>query len=199
MTDPTFLSISELGVLLRSSRVSSVELARHFLDRLERLGPTYNAVVTVMRESAIAEAQERDRELAAGRTRGPLHGIPCGVKDRLATDGAHDHLGAAPYRIKCSRATTLLGPASCSAGAVLCANSRCRARWRIGYNQAFCHASLVPGRRPGIRHAGGGLPAGPGRLVGAGLVPFAIGSETWGSIRIPGLLWGAVSGPPTAG
>src|SRR5215208_284009 len=98
MTDLTFLSIAELGARLRSRGVSAAELAGHFLDRLERLGPAYNAVVTVMRESALSEAQERDRELASGKSRGPLHGIPYGVKDLLASEGAPTTWGAAPYR-----------------------------------------------------------------------------------------------------
>lgn len=76
MTDPSFLSIAELGALLRSGRVSSTGLTRHFLERLELLGPRHNAVVTVLRQSALAEAGLRDRELHGGKIRGPLHGIP---------------------------------------------------------------------------------------------------------------------------
>src|SRR4051812_20523724 len=97
VTESTFLTIPELGSLLRSRAVSSVELSRHFLDRLERLGPTYNAVVTVLRDQALAEARARDEELAAGKARGPLHGIPYGVKDLLATEGAPTTWGAAPF------------------------------------------------------------------------------------------------------
>ena len=98
MNDLSFLSIPELGTLLRSRGVSAAELTEHFLGRLERLGPTYNAVVTVLREPAMAEARLRDRELAAGKIRGPLHGIPYGVKDLLASEGAPTTWGAEPYR-----------------------------------------------------------------------------------------------------
>jgi aspartyl-tRNA(Asn)/glutamyl-tRNA(Gln) amidotransferase subunit A len=200
MTDPTFLSIPELGVLLRSRRVSSVELARHFLDRLERLGPTYNAVVTVMRESAIVEAQERDRELAAGKARGALHGIPCGVKDLLATDGAPTTWGAAPYRDQMLKGDATVVRRLRSAGAVLCAKlAMVELAGGMGYNQAF--ASFTgPGKTPwDPSRWSGGSSSGPGSAVGAGLVPFAIGSETWGSIQYPAAFCGVSGLRPTYG
>src|SRR5205823_12804902 len=84
MADFAFLSIPELGRLLRTKRTSATELAGYFLDRLERIGPRFNAVVTVTRERALAEAAQADREIGQGKWRGPLHGIPYGVKDLLA-------------------------------------------------------------------------------------------------------------------
>ena len=82
-----FLNLRELGRLLKAKEISSVELTEIFLDRLERLGPTYNAVITVTRERAMEQARAADSEIAAGRYRGPLHGIPYGAKDLLATSG----------------------------------------------------------------------------------------------------------------
>jgi len=80
--------VRELGELLRSRKVRAVELAELYLDRLERIGPRYNAVVTVMRDHALGQARRADAEIASGRWRGPLHGIPYGAKDLLATAGA---------------------------------------------------------------------------------------------------------------
>src|SRR5947207_676123 len=98
MADFAFLSVAELGRLLRSKQASATELAGYFLDRLERLGPRYNAVVAVTRERALAEAAQADREIKAGKLRGPLHGIPYGVKDLVATKDYPTTWGAEPYR-----------------------------------------------------------------------------------------------------
>ena len=93
-----FTPVRELAALVHARKVSPVELAELFLDRLERLGPRYNAVVTVMRDHALSQARRAEGEIAAGRYRGPLHGIPYGAKDLLATAGAPTTWGAAPYK-----------------------------------------------------------------------------------------------------
>ena len=200
MSDPTFLSIPELGRLLRSRRISAAELTGHYLDRLERLGPTYNAVVTVLREVAMAEARLRDRELAAGKTRGPLHGIPYGVKDLLSTDGAPTTWGAEPYRNQMLKGDATAVRRLREAGAVLCAKlAMVELAGGMGYNQAF--ASFTgPGKTPwNLERWSGGSSSGPGSAVGAGLVPFAIGSETWGSIQFPAAFCGVSGLRPTYG
>jgi aspartyl-tRNA(Asn)/glutamyl-tRNA(Gln) amidotransferase subunit A len=200
MTDPSFLTIPELGGLLRSHRVSAVELTGHFLDRLERLGPRYNAVVRVLREAALAEAAERDRELAGGRIRGPLHGIPYGVKDLLATEGAPTTWGAQPYRDQMLKGDATVVQRLRRAGAVLCAKlAMVELAGGMGYNQAF--ASFTgPGKTPwDPSRWSGGSSSGPGSAVGAGLVPFAIGSETWGSIQFPAAFCGVSGLRPTYG
>src|SRR5205823_11393676 len=85
--DLAFASLPDLGRLLRARRTSATELAELFLERLERFGPRYNCLVAVTPERALAEVARADRELAAGKIRGPLHGIPYGVKDLLAAAG----------------------------------------------------------------------------------------------------------------
>ncbi len=200
MSDLTFLAIPELGRLLRSRKVSAVDLAGHFLDRLERLGPTYNAVVTVLRDQAVGEARERDRELAAGRDRGPLHGIPYGAKDLLAAAGAPTTWGAQPYRDQMLRGDATVVTRLREAGAVLCAKlAMVELAGGMGYNQAF--ASFTgPGRSPwDVARWAGGSSSGSGSAVGAGLVPFAIGSETWGSIQFPAAFCGVTGLRPTYG
>jgi aspartyl-tRNA(Asn)/glutamyl-tRNA(Gln) amidotransferase subunit A len=200
MNDLSFLSMPELGTLLRSRRVSAVELAEHFLDRLERLGPTYNAVVTVLREPAMVEARLRDRELATGKIRGPLHGIPYGVKDLLATEGAPTTWGAEPFRNQMLKGDATVVRRLREAGAVLCAKlAMVELAGGMGYNQAF--ASFTgPGKTPwNLSRWSGGSSSGPGSAVGAGLVPFAIGSETWGSIQFPAAFCGVSGLRPTYG
>jgi aspartyl-tRNA(Asn)/glutamyl-tRNA(Gln) amidotransferase subunit A len=200
MTDPSFLSIPELGALLRSRQVSATELTRHFLERLELLGPRYNAVVSVLRQPALVEAAERDREIHQGRIRGPLHGIPYGVKDLLATQGAPTTWGAQPYRNQMLQGDATVVRRLRHAGAVLCAKlSMVELAGGMGYNQAF--ASFTgPGKSPwNTARWSGGSSSGPGSAVGAGLVPFAIGSETWGSIQFPATFCGVTGLRPTYG
>ncbi|HEX3303140.1 MAG TPA: amidase family protein, partial [Thermomicrobiales bacterium] len=96
--DLTYASLVELGLLLRAGEISSVDLTGHFLDRLETHGPALNAVVTVTRERALREARQADEERAEGLDRGPLHGIPYGAKDLLATIDYPTTWGAEPFR-----------------------------------------------------------------------------------------------------
>jgi aspartyl-tRNA(Asn)/glutamyl-tRNA(Gln) amidotransferase subunit A len=200
VTDLAFHTIAELGRLLRDRKVTAVALAEYFLDRLERLGPNYNAVVTVLRNPALAEARERDAELARGKDRGPLHGIPCGVKDLLAVAGAPTSWGAQPYRDQLLQGDATVVRRLRDAGAVLCAKlAMVELAGGMGYNQAF--ASFTgPGRTPwDPSRWSGGSSSGSGAAVGAGLVPFAIGSETWGSIQFPAAFCGVTGLRPTYG
>jgi aspartyl-tRNA(Asn)/glutamyl-tRNA(Gln) amidotransferase subunit A len=200
VSDFAFLGIPELGRLLRDRKVTAVALAEFFLDRLERLGPNYNAVVTVLREPALAEARERDAELARGKLRGPLHGIPYGAKDLLAVEGAPTTWGAQPYRDQLLQGDATVVRRLREAGAVLCAKlAMVELAGGMGYNQAF--ASFTgPGRTPwDPSRWSGGSSSGSGAAVGAGLVPFAIGSETWGSIQFPAAFCGVTGLRPTYG
>ncbi len=97
--DIVFTPVRRLGEMIRARQVSPVELAEVFLGRLEDLGPRYNAVVTVTRDLALEQARQAEREIASGTYRGPLHGIPYGAKDLLATSGGIPTTwGAAPFR-----------------------------------------------------------------------------------------------------
>jgi aspartyl-tRNA(Asn)/glutamyl-tRNA(Gln) amidotransferase subunit A len=200
VSDLSFQTITGLGRLLRGRKASSVELTAHFLERLERLGPTYNAVVTVLREPALAEAKERDRELRSGRDRGPLHGIPYGAKDLLSAEGAPTTWGAQPYRDQLLKGDATVVRRLRSAGAILAAKlAMVELAGGMGYNQAF--ASFTgPGKTPwDVSRWSGGSSSGSGAAVGAGMVPFAIGSETWGSIQFPAAFCGVTGLRPTYG
>ena len=145
MAKVDFLTIPAIGRLLRSRRLSAVELAERSLDRLERLGPSYNAVVQVLREPALREARDRDAELARGKDRGPLHGIPYGVKDLLAVAGAPTTWGASGYRQRLHQGDATVVRRLRRAGAVLCAKlAMVELAGGMGYRQAFASFSSPP-------------------------------------------------------
>jgi len=195
-----WLNIRELAEGIRARRFSPVELAETYMARLEAHGPALGALVTVTRERALEEARRAEREIAAGRYRGLLHGVPYGVKDLLATTGYDTTWGATPYRNQRFEFDATVVARLRDAGAVLIAKlAMVELAGGMGYNQA--NASFTgPGRTPwNTAFWSGGSSSGPGAAVGAGLVPFAIGSETWGSIMFPSACC-AVSGlRPTFG
>jgi aspartyl-tRNA(Asn)/glutamyl-tRNA(Gln) amidotransferase subunit A len=198
---PVFLPIRRLAELVRAREVSPVALAETFLLRLETLGPRYNAVVTVTRELAMEQARRAEREVAAGHHRGPLHGIPYGAKDLLATAGGIPTTwGAAPFREqRFDHDATVIRKLE-AAGAVLCAKlAMVELAGGMGYRQP--RASFTgPGITPWDLAAwSGGSSSGSGSAVAGGLVPFAIGSETWGSILSPAGFCGIAGLRPSYG
>src|SRR5213596_2167575 len=195
-----YASIPELGRLLRARRVTSTALTELLLERLERFGPRYNCVVTVSRERALAEAAEADREIRRGKWRGALHGIPYGVKDLLAAKGYPTTCGAEPYRYQTLDDDATVVARLGAAGAVLVAKlAMVELAGGMGYSQA--NASFTgPGRTPwNVDYWSGGSSSGPGAAVAAGLVAFAVGSETSGSIITPAAYCGVSGLRPTYG
>jgi aspartyl-tRNA(Asn)/glutamyl-tRNA(Gln) amidotransferase subunit A len=199
-SDYMFMPVRELAAHLKARRITSVKLTSIALDRLEKLGPTLNAVVTVMRDSALREARQADAELAKGKVRGPLHGIPYGVKDLLATKGVPTTWGAEPYRNQVFDHDATVVTKLREAGAVLCAKlAMVELAGGMGYNNpdaSFTGPGLTPWN---TKFWSGGSSSGPGSAVAAGLVPFAIGSETSGSILTPSAYSGVTGLRPTYG
>lgn len=198
--DLAFGTIPELGRRLRERQYSAVELAEFFLKRAETLGREFNAIVTVTRELALKQAAQADQEIAAGRDRGPLHGIPYGAKDLLATAGIPTSWGAAPLKDQVFDQDATVICKLRDAGAVLIAKlAMVEIAGGFGYRQA--NASFTgPGLNPWDKKAwSGGSSSGPGSAVSAGVVPFAIGSETWGSIMTPAAYCGLSGLRPTYG
>ena len=196
-----FMPVRELGELVRTRQVSPVELAGTFLDRLETIGPQLNAVATVTRERAIQQARRAEEEIASGLYRGPLHGIPYGVKDLLATSGGIPTTwGAAPFRNQTFDYDATVVRRLEEAGAVLVAKLATM-ELAAGMGTRYASASFTgPGINPWDRSTWtGGSSNGPGSGVSAGLVPFAIGSETWSSIVSPAALCGIAGLRPTYG
>ncbi len=196
-----FTSVRKLGELVRDRKVSPVELAETFLQRLETLGPRYNAVVTVTRGRAMEQARRAEDEIATGVYRGPLHGIPYGAKDLLATSGGIPTTwGAAPFRGQTFDYDATVIRRLEDAGAVLAAKlSMVELAGGMGYEPAES-AFNGPGINPWNTETwAGGSSSGSASAVSAGLVPFAIGSETWGSILGPANNCGVAGLRPTYG
>ena len=198
---PGFVSVRELGERVRTRQVSSVELAEYFLGRLETVGPAYNSVVTLTRERAMAQARQAEAEIAAGKYKGPLHGIPYGAKDLLATSGGIPTTwGAGPLRDQTFDYDATVVRKLDEAGAVLVAKmTMVELAGGLGYSNTDA-AFTGPGLNPwDTRTWTGGSSNGSGAGVAAGLVPFAIGSETWGSILMPASFCGVAGLRPTYG
>ena len=202
MLDPSvfFLPVRELAARLRTKQLSPVELTDGCLERLSTTGRKLNAVVTLLDEQARIEARQAERDILGGRYRGLLHGIPFGVKDLLATKGVPTTWGAAPYRDQVfdydATAVTRLR----EAGAILVAKlAMVELAGGMGYNHA--NASFTgPGLTPwNTKFWSGGSSSGPGAAVASGCVPFAIGSETSGSILTPSAYSGVTGLRPTYG
>ena len=195
-----FASVRDLGVMLRARRFSAVELAEGYLQRLESIGPKLGALVTLTRELALAQAHRANQELLAGRDRGPLHGSPYGAKDLLATKGIPTTWGAEPYRQQVFDHDATVVERLQEAGAVLLGKlAMVELAGGMGYNNP--DASFTgPGRTPwNPAHWSGGSSSGSGAAVAAGLVAFAIGSETSGSILTPATFCGVCGLRPTYG
>ncbi|MCA9858427.1 MAG: amidase, partial [Thermomicrobiales bacterium] len=195
-----FATIQELGTAIRSGAVSPTELATFYLERLDTIGRSLNAVTTLTPERAMAAARKAEDELTAGVDRGPLHGIPYGAKDLLATVDYPTSWGAAPFQDQQFAIDAAVIQRLDEAGAVLCAKlSMVEIAGGFGYQQADA-AFNGPGICSWSRDAWtGGSSSGSGSAVGAGCVPFAIGTETWGSIHCPSSFNGLTGLRPTYG
>jgi aspartyl-tRNA(Asn)/glutamyl-tRNA(Gln) amidotransferase subunit A len=179
--------------------VSAVELAEETCDRLARIGPRYNAVATVTRQRALAEAKRADAALGR-RERRPLLGIPYGAKDLLAAKGAPTTWGAPPYRDQVIDLDATAVAKLRRAGAVLAAKLA-MVELAGGGGYRYPSASLQgPGRNPwNVERWSGGSSSGSGSAVGGGLVAYALGSETSGSIGTPSAYCGVTGLRPTYG
>lgn len=198
--DLAFAPVSELAKLLRAKTVSSVELTRVFLRRLHAIGPKLNAVVTIFDDLAMKEAASADAAFSKGSDSGPLQGIPYGVKDLLAAVGGPTTWGAAPYKTQTFDYDATVVKRLRGAGAVLVAKlAMIELAGGMGYDQA--DASFTgPCKNPwNTAYWTGGSSSGPGAAVAAGLVAFAIGSETDGSITNPSSYCGVTGIRPTYG
>jgi len=184
--DILYKSIAELGPMLRSRKISPVELAEGYLDRLEKYGAKLGAVACITRERALEEARAAEKEITAGKYRGPLHGIPYGVKDLLAAKGYPTTWGAPPFKDQRFDFDGAVVQRLKDAGAVLVAKlAMIELAGGGGYNGA--KASLQgPSRCPfNLDYWAGGSSSGPGAATPAALAGFSIGSETQGSIITP--------------
>ncbi|BDG10190.1 amidase [Anaeromyxobacter paludicola] len=192
--DLAFAPVSDLSRWVKARQLSSVRLTRVYLDRLRRFQPRLLCTITRTEELALAQAAQADHELAAGRWRGPLHGIPYGAKDLLDTAGIPTTFGAEPFRDRVPDHDAAVVARLREAGAVLVAKLSLGA---LAMNDVWFGGQT---RNPWLPVEGSsGSSAGPGAAVAAGLVGFAVGSETLGSIVSPSIRCGVTGLRPTFG
>ncbi len=193
-TDIAFAPLTQLSRWIESRRLLSERLTRIYLARLERFNPELRCVITLTRELALTQAKQADQEIAAGRYRGPLHGVPWGGKDLLDTAGIPTTFGAEPYRNRIPAADAAVVARLHQAGAVLVAKLSLGA---LALNDVWFGGQTM---NPWLLDEGSsGSSAGPGSATAAGLVGFSIGSETGGSIVSPSMRCGITGLRPTYG
>jgi Asp-tRNA(Asn)/Glu-tRNA(Gln) amidotransferase A subunit family amidase len=189
-----FAPLTQLARWIEQRKLTSARLTQIYLDRLEKFDPKLRCVITLTRESALAQAKAADGEIAAGKYRGPLHGIPFGVKDLLDTAGIPTTYGAEPYRNRVPTTDAAVVKRLHDAGAVLAAKLSMGA---LALNDIWFGGQTM---NPWLLEEGSsGSSAGPGAATAAGLVGFSIGSETEGSIVSPSTRCGITGLRPTYG
>jgi len=189
-----YATVAQLSRWIESKALSSERLTNIYLDRLERFDPKLRCVITLTRDHALAQARQADEEIAAGHYRGPLHGIPWGAKDLLDTANIPTTYGAEPYRKRVPKTNSTVVARLDAAGAVLVAKLSLGA---LALNDVWFGGQTM---NPWLLEEGSsGSSAGPGAAVSAGLVGFAMGSETEGSIVSPSMRCGVTGLRPTFG
>jgi len=192
--DIAFASVAQLSRWIETKKLTSERLTNIYLDRIRRFDPKLRAIITLVPEVALQQARAADREIAAGKYRGPLHGIPYGVKDLLDTAGIRTTWGAEPYRDRVPTADSAVIARLKEAGAVLVAKLSLGA---LALNDIWFGGQTM---NPWLLEEGAsGSSAGPGAATAAALVGFSVGSETGGSIIAPSMRCGVTGLRPTYG
>ncbi len=189
-----FYTLDQLAYLIQNKKISSLDLTRFFIERIKKYGDTLQCVISLQEDLAIAAAKKADAEIAAGKYRGQLHGIPYGLKDLFAVKDTKTTWGAAPYKDQVIQEDAFVYQKMKAAGAVLVA------KFTLG---ALAMGDYWFGGRTknpwNLNYGSSGSSAGSTSATVAGLVPFAIGTETWGSIVSPATTCGATGLRPTFG
>lgn len=192
--DLAFYSLPQLASLIKYKKISSVQLTRFFIERLQKYADTLQCVISLTESIALQQAAQADAEIAAGKYRGLLHGIPYGLKDLFAVKGTKTTWGAEPYKNQQVDEDAFVYTQLKKSGAVLIA------KFTLG---ALAMGDYWYGGRTknpwNIERGSSGSSAGSASATVAGLVPFAIGTETWGSIISPSTTCGATGFRPTFG
>ncbi|MFQ6113971.1 MAG: amidase, partial [bacterium] len=194
LEDLAFWPVTRLSQLIKNRKVSCVELTKMYLARLKKYYPKLQCVISLTEDLALKQAQRADDEIVAGRYRGPLHGIPWGAKDLLAVKGYKTTWGAMPYKEQVIDEDATVVKRLEEAGAVLVAKLTLGA---LAWGDVWFGGKT---KNPwNLEQGSSGSSAGPGAATAAGLVGFAIGTETWGSIVSPSTRCGVTGLRPTYG
>ncbi len=192
--DLAFYSVRQLAELVKTRKVTSEQLTRMYLGRLKKYGPKLECVITLTEELALKHAQRADREIASGKYRGPLHGIPYGAKDLLATKGIKTTWGSVPFKDQVINEDATVIKRLEEAGAVLIVKLT---MGELAWGDVWFGGMT---RNPwNYQQGSSGSSAGSASATAAGLVAFSIGTETWGSIVSPSTRCGTTGLRPTYG
>ena len=192
--DIAFAPVTQLSRWIEHKAITSARLTAIYLSRIDRYDGKLRSIITLTKDAALAQAKQADAEIAAGRYRGPLHGIPFGVKDLLDTGGIPTTYGAEPFRNRVPEADAVVVQRLRAAGAVLIAKLSLGA---LALNDIWFGGQTM---NPWLLEEGAsGSSAGPGAATAAALVAFSIGSETGGSIVAPSMRCGVTGLRPTFG
>jgi aspartyl-tRNA(Asn)/glutamyl-tRNA(Gln) amidotransferase subunit A len=198
--DVLYATALDLGRKLRARQISPVELAESYLARIEKLDPTLRSFVTVDRERALAGARRAEGEIARGQVRGPLHGVPYGAKDLFAIEGLPSTWGAKPFAQQRFESTATVIERLAQAGAVLLGTvAMIELAGGLGYSVPWASFTGATRNPWDTGRWSCGSSSGSGASVAAGLVGFALGSDTWGSIICPASFCGISGVRPTFG
>ena len=193
-TDLAFYTVEELASLIKQRKISSTELTKFYINRIEQYNDTLKAIITVTEELALEQAKKMDEELTNGNYRGPLHGIPYGLKDLFSVKGYKTTWGATPYKDQQIDQTATVAKKLEEAGAVLIAKTTLGA---LAFGDVWFDGKT---KNPwNLDQGSSGSSAGSAAGTSAGLFPFAIGTETWGSIISPSNRTGTTGLRPTFG
>src|SRR5258708_18787793 len=198
--DILFLPVTELAKRVRLRQLSPVELTESYLDRSRTIGPKLNAYATLTRDLALKQARAAEKEIAAGKYRGPLHGIPYAAKDLLAVEGYPTTWGTRPYRDQRFDYDATVIRKLNDAGAILIGKAAMiELAGGMGYRYASASATGAAKNPWNQDYWTCGSSSGSAAVASAGLAAFAIGTETWGSIICPSGFCGLSGLPPTYG
>lgn len=192
--DLAFASVGDLAELIRTKKITSTQLTKMYLERLKKYGPKLECVISLTEELALQQAQRADAEIAAGKYRGPLHGIPYGAKDLLAKKGYKTTWGSVPYKDQVIDEDAMVIQRLEQAGAVLVAKLTLG---ELAWGDVWFSGKT---KNPwNLEQGSSGSSAGSASATSAGLVAFSIGTETWGSIVSPSTRCGVTGLRPTYG
>lgn len=194
LNDLAFMSVGELSTLIRARKITSTDLTKMYLERLKKYDPQLRCVITLTEDLALKQAKQADEEIAAGKYRGPLHGIPFGAKDLFAVKGYKTTWGAMPFKEQVIDQDATVIRKLKDAGAVLVAKTSVGA---LAWGDVWFGATT---KNPwNLKEGSSGSSAGSAASTSAGLVGFSIGTETWGSIVSPSTRCGVTGLRPTFG
>ena len=191
------LSLIEVGELIADGRASPVEVTRNALDRLERFGSVLGATIEILGDEALSSARRAEREIGGGEYKGPLHGVPIGIKDLADVEGVVTTAGSEVFGDRPASTDASLVRLLKAAGAVITCKLNCD---EFAYHPTGATSRYGPSRNPWDRNiVSGGSSGGTGAAVAAGLIYAGLGTDTGGSIRLPSALCGLVGIKPTYG